>query len=245
MDLAIDIGNTSTKVGFFEKGQLQQVQNVPIQALPNWLAKTTARRIVAASVAQDANQFKAHVPAQTQWLTVTAQIPLPFKVHYATPNTLGADRICAVAGGQCTFPGQNCLVIDAGTCITYDYITATGHYKGGAIAPGLHMKLKALNNFTERLPLVELPQNTIMGFTEQALVGQSTHNAILSGVVLGTMAEIQGTIAQYKRLYGDIKVILCGGDTIYLDKGLNDSIFVSPNLVLLGLHHILAYNASA
>ncbi|MFH1937467.1 MAG: type III pantothenate kinase, partial [Bacteroidota bacterium] len=149
--------------------------------------------------------------------------------------TLGRDRLaCAVAASR-LFQGVPSLVINAGTCITYDLVTAQNEYLGGAIAPGLQMRLRAMHTFTRKLPLLELqePGN---------LTGLDTRESMLSGAVYGVVAEVTGIIEQYRKSYPDLQVILSGGDMEYLDKLLKIRIFALSNIVMVGLKHILEYN---
>jgi type III pantothenate kinase len=139
-------------------------------------------------------------------------------------------------GANLYFPNQDVLVIDAGTCIKYDFVNKANAYLGGSISPGLQMRFKALHTLTEKLPLVQPVLNV------DYLIGSSTEEAILSGVLNGCIAEIDGIIQQYKSNYKNLKVVLSGGDSIYFDKTLKNSIFASPNIVLEGLNAILDYN---
>jgi type III pantothenate kinase len=164
-------------------------------------------------------------------------LPLPVKNGYATPQTLGVDRIAAACGANALFPENNCLVIDAGTCVTYEFVDATGVYRGGAISPGLKMRFQALSVLTARLPLVE-PVHT------PELTGASTASCIQSGVVIGLMEEMNGVIRRYEEKFDKLRVILCGGDTPFFENQLKASIFASPELVLSGLNSILSYNVN-
>jgi type III pantothenate kinase len=157
---------------------------------------------------------------------------------YATPHTLGADRLAAAVGAAHLRPGQDTLVVDAGTALKLDLVTADGTYHGGSIGPGLHMRLRALHTFTGRLPLLALPDAD----ATIPLVGDSTTGGLLSGVVNGTVAEINGLLAAYRQQYPGLGVLLTGGDAAFLAARLPGRIFVVPELVLVGLHSILAYN---
>lgn len=152
-----------------------------------------------------------------------------------TPETLGKDRLAAVIAASNIFPGSDLLVIDAGTAITYDFINKDREYHGGSISPGINMRFKALNTFTGRLPLID-PEPF------DQLIGLNTHEAILSGVMNGARYEMNGIIEDYQLKFPHLKTILTGGDAIYFDKKLKSNIFVSSNLVILGLKLILKYN---
>jgi type III pantothenate kinase len=147
------------------------------------------------------------------------------------------DRLAAVAGAHELYPHQNMLVIDAGSCITYDIVDRHGNYFGGNISPGLRMKLKALNTFTAKLPLIELHD-------PESFIGIDTASSILSGVVFGTVSEIEGLISLYRKKFADLQVILCGGDAAFFESKIKQHIFVVPQLVLIGLNSILEHNVS-
>jgi type III pantothenate kinase len=195
-----------------------------------------AHNIILSSVA---GVMPAHLEQQaaTQfyYLPLKNQTPLPFKNLYRTPLTLGIDRLAAVAGALASFPAQNCLVVDAGTCMTYELLTAQAEYLGGNIAPGIAMRLKAMHAFTAKLPEVS------KGETED-WVGYSTESALRNGAQWGAAFEIEGTIARLQGKFSPLTVILTGGDAIFLAKMLKSQIFVLPDLVLIGLNKILNHN---
>ena len=160
---------------------------------------------------------------------------IPFKNEYATPRTLGVDRIALVSAAAIKFPKENVLVIDAGSCITYDFLSATNTYLGGAISPGIKMRFKALHHFTDKLPLLEkkLPENWI---------GDSTENSMQIGVIKGIQNEIEGYISLYKEKFKNLTVILTGGDADFLRDSLKNDIFADSNFLLEGLNYILEHN---
>ena len=160
---------------------------------------------------------------------------VPFKNLYKTPKTLGVDRIALVAGAVSQFSGHNILVIDAGTCITFDFVNSEGEYLGGAISPGLKMRFNSLNYFTANLPLLEIDELT-------DFIGKNTKESINSGVINGAIQEIDGVINQYNKKFLDLTVVLTGGDTNFLAKQLKSSIFANQNLLLQGLNRILIHN---
>ena len=160
---------------------------------------------------------------------------LPVKNMYATPATLGNDRLANAVGAFVTFPNHPVLVIDAGTCIKYDFIDDKGRYHGGSISPGLNMRFKALHHYTGSLPLLK-QEKKIM------LTGTNTKEAMVSGVQAGALAEVNGFIDQYAAKHKSIKFILTGGDHRFFAGNLKKHIFVSPNLTLLGLNEILDHN---
>lgn len=232
MNLAIDIGNTKTKAAFFvENSIIEQYDDVSIDTIQS--LNLPFENLIISSVSHSTEEWKKQFQGKFI-VELNHLLPLPFKNEYQTPQTLGMDRIASIAGAKSIFPTKNLLVIDAGTCITFDFLKNNA-YQGGAIAPGIQMKLKALNNFTAKLPLVPLQK-------EANLIGKTTHESILSGVLNGTIAEINYTIEEYKRINDNLAVILCGGDAKLLSKSLKNVDLVENELVLKGLNTILNYN---
>ncbi|HNP17938.1 MAG TPA: type III pantothenate kinase [Fulvivirga sp.] len=235
MNLVIDFGNSAGKAALFEKEEIIKIFNpVRLEEISHIYNSHLIDNILISSTGVDPAMINKHVNNQGQILSYKSK--LPFILEYKTPETLGLDRIAAVAGATFLFPEKNCLVIDMGTCITYDVLIENKHL-GGGISPGINMRLKALHTFTANLPLVEL-QN------EVALVGDTTQSAILSGVVNGVKAEIEEIIRMYSDNYGSLQIIICGGDCVFFENKLKASIFAAPELVLRGLNGILQYNVS-
>ncbi|HEX8330404.1 MAG TPA: type III pantothenate kinase [Hymenobacter sp.] len=240
--LALDIGNTAVKAGCFEGPRLHQMQAaLTAPEVLTLVQQWRPEHVIIASVAEDAalraEELRSLVPGEIlTFASSTTAIPL--RNAYATPHTLGADRLAGAVGAAGLRPGQPTLIVDAGTALKVDLVTADGVYHGGSISPGLSMRFRALHAFTGRLPRLELPaaDATI------PLVGDSTTGSLLSGVVHGTVAEITGLIAQYQQLYPGLGVLLTGGDAAFLAARLSARIFVVPELVLLGLNRILAYH---
>jgi type III pantothenate kinase len=163
--------------------------------------------------------------------------PIPLVNRYLTPDTLGYDRIAAAVGAHTIYPGKNVLVIDAGTAITYDIVTSNGEFLGGNISQGVEIRFKSLHKYTTRLPHLERPKEV------PPLVGGSTREAIQSGIVNGLLFEMDGFIGAISQKYPKLRVVLTGGDAKYFVGKLKSTIFVDPNLNLIGLHRILEYNA--
>jgi type III pantothenate kinase len=234
--IVLDIGNTSIKYGIFEGDALVKQGYCQEEEFPIELLQPTYEHAIVATVAGNTQSLKDRLSVQGKLLELSAQTALPVVNNYKTPETLGVDRIAAAVGAHYFFKNHNCLVFDAGTCITHEFITKEGVYQGGGIAPGLAMKFKALHTFTKRLPLIEQISD------EYSLTGQTTEESILSGVLNGTIAELNGIIDQYSAKGSDLVVILCGGDAGFFESKLKGRIFVIPELVLIGLHRILIYN---
>jgi type III pantothenate kinase len=237
LDIAVDIGNTRIKYGLFEQGQLVgQGRAQHAEQLLEDVKLLSIRHAIVASVARPELELGARLAPAGLLLELNHTTPLPIRNLYRTPQTLGADRLASVVGAAYLFSGQDCLVIDSGTCITYDLIDQDGQYHGGSISPGIDMKFKALHTFTGRLPLIERKG-------ESPLTGQNTQEALQSGVMVGTVAEVQGIIHLYRQRYPSLTVVLCGGDAAFFETKLKAPIFAIPELVLIGLHRILIHNA--
>jgi type III pantothenate kinase len=237
--IAVDIGNTFVKVAVFKGEKMLEQHSFSLEESRSFFEKLLQkypeiRRGILSSVVE--------IPA---WILVvfssihlhilSYESKLPFEIAYHTPQTLGCDRIALVAFASEQFPKKNVLVIDMGTCITYDFLQADNVYVGGSISPGIQMRLKALNTFTAKLPLVKPSENP-------ELIGNSTTTSIQSGVINGVLAELKGIIAAYNAIYEDLTVFISGGDNKYFDKQLKNSIFATANPVLEGLRVILNYN---
>lgn len=247
--LILDLGNTALKYGVFASGQLQEhgtLQEAP-HLLALWQRVQPAQGIMASVAAEAAMQPWLSALAEAQALGQVLPLrpgftPVPIRNAYATPHTLGPDRLAGAVAAAGLRPGRDTLVVDAGTALKLDLVTADGTYHGGSIAPGLRLRLQALHTFTGRLPLLALPP------AEEAvqLMGDATASAMLSGVLRGAAAEVAGLVAEYQRHYPGLGVVLTGGDAPYLHAALAGAaqgrIFAVPELVLLGLEMILRYN---
>jgi type III pantothenate kinase len=174
-------------------------------------------------------------PAGIRFWELTAQTKLPIRHVYRTPETLGKDRLAAVVGACYLYPAEDCLVVDAGTCITFDILTADGVFRGGNIAPGVRMRLRAMHDYTARLPLVEPVRST-------RLWGEQTTQALENGGALGAALELEGLQARLAEHFPRLRTVLTGGDAALLANLLKTKIFVHENLVLQGLNQILEYN---
>ena len=230
MNLVIDFGNTRIKTALFEDDTLIK-ENVFL-SLDELLAfDFNYKRVIISNVSYPEAKLKENFP---EALFVSHLLKMPFCINYTTPTTLGVDRLALTAGAISLEKQSDLLVIDLGTCITYDFIEK-GSYKGGAISAGIGLRAKAMHNFTHKLPLIETIEDC-------ELVGNSTKNSMMSGLVNGVAFEIEGFIEQYRIKNDNIKVILSGGDAKFFETKIKQSIFVVPNLLLLGLNKILQEN---
>ncbi len=237
--LVIDIGNTITKVaepGDKELGEVSTWKS--FIDLADMINQGSYDIVGIASVSGREQQLLDLINADIKVITLSSGTPLPIKVHYHSIETLGVDRIAGVVGAFDNFPGQNSLVIDLGTCITYDFIDNQNIYHGGAISPGLGMRLKGMHQFTGKLPLIEVTDLN----DHIEILGKSTKESLESGAFNGMLMEINGFISHFIGKYQGINIILTGGDSYRFESLINHPIFVAPKLVLQGLNRILDYN---
>ncbi len=239
MNAAIDTGNQRVKVACFEKGAMRRSEvfhSGDWPAILGWLTNHRPENIILSTVGPPPDtDTEAALRSIGRLLKLEADTPLPIGHRYETPETLGKDRLAALVGAFDLYPGEACLVVDAGTCITLDVLDREGVFLGGRISPGVAMRLKAMYAFTARLPLLA-PE-----WREEQL-GRSTRASMLLGAQGGAALEIDALARQFHRDYGIERVLLTGGDANFLAKALKSKIFVHQNLVLQGLHKILVHN---
>jgi type III pantothenate kinase len=240
INLVIDIGNTRTKVALFNQGEL--IISFPVSSF-----SPDDFEILIKEYPNINNAIVSSVKDNQETLIFAIKKLIPFVVEldqstvlpiqncYETPETLGKDRIAAAVGANKLFPNQNVLVIDAGTAIKYDFINEKNQYTGGYITPGLNMRFMALNQFTDKLPLLkpEMPGN---------FDGKNTKNSIRGGIQHSLEGEINQMIHYFNDLYGKLTIILTGGDSNYFEKLLKSYKFVTHEIILLGLNTILEFN---
>lgn len=210
------------------------------QALRKLIRKVKPQAFICSSVAAEAPLWLNHMIDQQQnYMTLNTGTKLPFDNLYQSPSTLGADRIAAVAGSISLLPGKRVLAIDCGSCITYDLVDERKEYYGGSISPGLQMRCRAMHTFTARLPLVRITEQDNIN-----LRAASTHEALQSGALYGTVAEITQMIRMYADKYGALQVIISGGDAQLLSKEVKVPHRAVPELIFVGLNSILEYNVN-
>lgn len=239
MYLIIDVGNTRVKVAVIEIDTVLEIfvfkKAKIISELKKITKKYSVTNSIMSAVATISETKKEKIKKMLQPILLDSCTNVPFKNLYKTPKTLGVDRIALASAAVKKYSNTNVLVIDAGTCITFDFVNAKNEYLGGAISPGIQMRYKALNTFTSKLPLLTTKQL-------ENFIGTDTETSMHSGVVNGVSNEIDGVIKQYQKKYQDLTVVLTGGDTYFLAKQLKSIIFANPNFVLEGLHTILIHN---
>jgi type III pantothenate kinase len=239
MNLVVDIGNTKVKAAVFESNTLISFESFEESnfesIIANFLQEYNIKACILSSVKNDQPEICKILEQIPYFIKLNHTTPIPFINQYSTPTTLGIDRIALVAGATDAYPNQNALIIDAGTCITYDFINENQEYLGGAISPGIQIRYRSVHDYTSKLPKLEAAEG-------YSLIGDSTESAIHSGILNGVVQEIQGVINQYQAKYSDLTVILTGGDTKFLSKQLKNSIFAHQNFLLQGLNRILTFN---
>ena len=240
MNLIVDVGNTFVKAAVFQKGKIVLKEAMEhdffYEFFKNLLHQFPEIKFAIVSAVGNFSEKNLTLLRQNLKVHVLShQSQLPFVNKYTTPQTLGVDRLALVSAAANQYPQKNVLIIDVGSCITYDFIDDQNQYQGGAISPGIEMRYRALHNFTAKLPLLEKK------YPDQ-FIGNSTENAIHSGISQAVTLEIEGFICLYKQLFPSFITILTGGDTHFLLERIKNDIFANSNFLLEGLNHILEIN---
>lgn len=233
MNLIIDIGNTLVKYAVFNNDQLVEIlktSEIETGKVNTLIKEFDIKNVIISSVRKEMNWN-----LDVEVIHLSHKTSLPINLNYKTPETLGKDRIANIVAVSEEYPNKNVVVIDAGTCITYDFINKNKEYLGGRISPGLEMRYKSLNEFTELLPKL-----SVSG--ESKFIGDDTDSSIFSGVEQGVLSEVDSLISVFRKENEDLIVVVTGGDTFFFENALKNSIFADQNLVLKGLNIILKYN---
>lgn len=242
MNICIDQGNSKIKMAVFKDGCLQVdylCRGNAVELLDDLLERYPIKRAIYSSVSGYDETLETHLQNKVaRYMRMHVSLHVPLQNDYATPESLGVDRLAAAVGAYTLRPKQNLLIVDAGSAITYDFVSASGHFVGGNIAPGLKMRFRALHEFTKALPLVNVQEDDSL-----PVFGTSTQQAIAAGVLNGIVYEMNGYIQEMQCKYGDICVFLTGGNHSYFHNRLNVTTFAEKNLVMYGLNRILEYNA--
>ena len=241
MNLVLDIGNTNSKFSVFKSDKLVDFGiwdslNVK-EEFQNWNSNNQNCESIIISDVLGINKSDFESISKCHLVWVSAKINLPFEINYKVPEELGADRISLVAGAVFAYPKKHCLIIDIGTCITYDFVSKNSSYMGGSISPGFLMRYNSINANTSKLPKLKM---TI----PKKITGDTTEACIHSGIFYGIIGEIQNQIHFYKKKYKDLTIILTGGDSQYLANRIKNGIFASHNFISRGLFSILKLNNS-
>lgn len=243
-NLVVDIGNTNHKLAVFDGREMLtflRVRDLSPDQLADLISEYKVEGSTLSTVTKSSHSLISFLKEKTFYYEFSTAINPGIKNHYASPQTLGLDRWAKVLAAFRCYPNENCFMIDAGTCITYDFINDTGNYLGGSISPGIGMRFSALNHYTGRLPLLEWD-----GTHQNIPDGLDTVSAIQNGVLLGVVHEVIGNISKIKEAKERLKVLLTGGDASFLLEQLKNSIFApqiihDPYLVLRGLNEVIAF----
>jgi type III pantothenate kinase len=239
MNLALDFGNTLVKAGLFKDRDLIEIKRFET---PHDLEKSVdffrkATHCIVGSVTKQHEGFQSLLDPACRIMEFTVKTPIPVGNKYQSISTLGSDRLAASIGAFALYPNKNVLVIDAGTCLKFNFTNSSNEYLGGGISPGLQMRFRALHDYTAKLPLVKRESDF------NKLIGVTTEESILSGVINGIVGETDHLIELYRKQYPDLVAVLTGGDEHLLSKHVKNRIFAHPDLVLKGLNEILIYNS--
>ncbi len=234
----LDFGNTRKKIGYFQGDKL--INEIVLrdnyqEHLADLLNLHQPKSVILSSVVDHDPSIEELLRSKTELVLLDHTTSLPFLNAYGSPKTLGNDRLALVAGLREFYPNKNSLAISIGTCVTYNFLASNHTFRGGAISPGVNMRLKSLHDYTDQLPLVD-----DRGY--DSLLGFDTETSIRSGVLNGIAAEIDGIIERYRIEYGEINAVLTGGDTRYFARRLKNEIFADQYFTLKGLYAILIHN---
>lgn len=241
--LCFDFGNTKMKCGIFEKDQIiksEIIETRSAEEVKNLIEKYKPSSAILSSVIHHDEQIETELQKVKHYLKLSSATPVPFTTPVSKPETIGVDRLAVLAYASYFHPKENSLVIVLGSCITYNFLNQFNSFLGGSISPGMEMRFKSMNHFTAGLPLLTWKQ--VVASPDIPLIGYDTTTNILSGVVLGMVAEIDGIIDSYKEKFNKFNVLLTGGDTSNFAGHFKNKIFADPNLTLKGLYAISKYN---
>jgi type III pantothenate kinase len=238
MNLVVDIGNTSTKIAFYKGNAIikkERLKSPDTGTVGRFIGKTPVRRAIVSSVNHDPSALTNFLRDKGATVhLISCKSRFPFTIAYETPETMGVDRLAAAAGAFLHHPGEDLLVIDAGSALTLDVVTG-GSFLGGSISPGLSMRFRALHEFTGRLPLIDADRN----FT---FPGKTTKDAITGGVVMGLVFEINEYIRTFEKRHVKLVTVITGGDSEIITSFTDRKMFLHPDLVTDGLNFLLDYN---
>ena len=242
MNLCIDQGNSRTKVALMtDEGKIlnhfiyKQFSSEEVERLFDLYDITDS--IISSVVNIEAAVVNTLSRRSQHFVLFDHHTPVPIINRYDTPQTLGQDRLAAAVGAKSIAPNENLLIIDVGSAITYDFVSAEGEYMGGNIAPGLKMRFTILQRMTKKLPQVEVDENELI-----PLFGKNTRDAIAAGVVRGVAYEVKGYIRTLKERMPHMKTFLTGGNAPYVLRNVRMDIHYEKHLVLMGLNRILVHN---
>lgn len=246
MILAIDIGNSYTKIAIYEGKNVirrELVHKTQHFDLKDILTEYCIERMAISTVGRECDIERQAEASGIEIIRLERGMRLPFVNDYLTPETLGLDRIAGMLGAWGTHEGtKNFLVMDLGTCNTYDMMI-DGHYIGGNIAPGVEMRLRAMHEFTAKLPLISVEEADEAVESMSGKTGRTTREAMASGAILGIADEIERVISDFRQMTGNNGIcVMTGGYADVIAKRLKDDVEVNPYLVLDGLNFFASWN---
>jgi len=235
MNLCIDIGNSRIKIALFQENRVvfeRTCEELTKDFLQDIFVKYNVKKSIISSVTHNKREIITFLKKRTTLVELTNETPISLKINYLTPKTLGCDRIAAAVGAAEILPKSDILVIDIGSCVTMDLVTADGVYHGGNIAPGFVMRINAMHDYTAKLPIVK-PQ------ISETILGKNTTEAVLCGAFWGIVSEVNALLERLLSDYKNISIVLTGGDAHYFENHIKNCKKNVPNLVLIGLNKIL------
>lgn len=238
--LIIDHGNTRTKLFIFEEVIIVHrvvIVDLTLELLTGFLKSFPhVSKVGLSATGHFDDSLKIFLQKKYNFIELTHETKIPITNHYKTPKTLGKDRLAAVVAAHDLYPAQNVMIIDAGTCVTYDFVTVSGDYYGGSISPGLQMRLRAMHEFTAKLPLVGIEY--LLDF-----IGSDTTTALQTGAQYGLIHEIEGFQKMYVQRFGACKTLLTGGDALFIAQHLvHLQIETQNDLVAMGINVVLNHH---
>lgn len=236
-ELVMDAGNSRLKLGLFHNGRLTDQWSIAQDdrsTLTTLLTKAPVERIAFGSVGRPDPALIAQLETAAPVTVITGASPSPVRTSYADPGSLGVDRLANVVGAAALFPRRAVLVVDLGTCVTYDLVDELAVHRGGAISPGMRMRAKALHAYSARLPEVDPPE-------DGPFPGIDTAGSLSAGIQHGLVMELRGFIGEFRQQHPGLAVVLTGGDAPRFARAMKSGIFAHPSLTLLGLHALLHY----
>ena len=247
MNLIFDLGNTNQKMAILSSGEVIDIvkkTKIEIKDVEVFLRKYNPSQAILSSVVNETEEIVNFLEKRIFLLNFSHKTPIPIQNEYKTPETLGSDRLACAVAAVSLFPKKSVLILQLGTCITSDFVTETGIYKGGSISPGVEMRLNALHHFSAKLPLLTIKNTDALTETntKEILTGTTTEESILTGIIHGIEDECNGIIARYLNAYNPLKIILTGGDAKRIENKIKNEIVAIDHLVLIGLNTILNYN---
>jgi len=240
VQLAVDIGNSRIKTALFSNDELisNQISDLhDVNLIKSQFDENAGiNAIIISSVQKSPHLYFNQIPKNIYTVLLDHETLLPIISQYESPETLGHDRLALAVGATVLCPSSNCLVVDAGTCLTMDIIDEKGHFLGGTISPGVQLRLNSMHKGTANLPEIKFD------YTLPEQIGRDTVSCMKSGAVNGLINEFRSTIKVLESQFDNLQIIFTGGDAKIFDKELKSGIFADPNLLLRGLNKILLYN---